>query len=121
MIISLAGETPFAQSSLVPLLEAEIHYGIWGTFGMDEGDFHSSLMHDEWRKMSISNGFEARPWQAMGEEMEDCVCGSLIGDLAGPIERGKPDDRSHTLDVEIAAACLWMIQGSGRARWLSEE
>ncbi|KAF2772152.1 hypothetical protein EJ03DRAFT_214274 [Teratosphaeria nubilosa] len=129
MIINLAIEVPFTQPSLVSLLEAfyscsnkEIHNGIWGTFGMNEGDLHSSLMHDETSAEAYLNinGFEARLWQAMGEEVEDFVYGSLIGNLARSIDREEPDDHfHHTPDVGIAAACLWMIHGGERAWRLS--
>ena len=121
MIIRLATKVPFAQASLVALLEAfhncsdrDIYMGIWGTFGMNEGDLHSALMHDQERAAQYINinSFEAQLWKTMGEGVEDYTMGHPIRIFARSIEQEKPDDGFQTTDAETACACLWAIHTS---------
>lgn len=130
LILDLATDVPFTHAPLVALLNAfrtcsnkDVYTGIWGTFGMHEGDLHSALMHnDEQAAEYINiNGFEAQLWRAMGSEVEDYLYSYPINSYARSIEQQNPKEEFQTMDGEVAAACLWMIHGSERIWKLTKE
>jgi len=123
LMLHLATDAPSTHASLVALLvafrqcrEKTIGDGIWGTFGMNEGDLHSSLMYDPRSASDYINlnGFEAQLWRALGNVVEEYILGHPLRNFAPCIENATPAEEHQTVDVEIAAACLWMIHGSER-------